>query len=411
MEQNKVHNAPIPFSPPRIDEASIAEVVDTLRSGWITTGPKTKEFEKRISAYCGAQKTICLNSGTAAMEMMLHWYGIGPGDEVIIPAYTYCATANVVEHSGATIKMVDVNPDDFNMSIEAVRDAITEKTKVIVPVDIGGFPCDYDAHIDLVNEEGVKKQFSPNNDKQRTLGRIMILADAAHSFGASYKGKMSGASADASAFSFHAVKNLTTAEGGALVFNMPKGFDVQEIYKTMNTLSLHGQSKDALAKSTAGGWRYDVNAAGFKCNMTDIHASLGLVEITRYKENLARRKEIFEKYDKAFESRQWAQLPIYSSDDKISSYHLYMLRIKNCSEEQRNEIMKKIAQDNISVNVHFIPIPMLSFYKERGFDIADYPVAFDNYSREISLPVYYNLTDEQVDRVIISIIHSVEAIL
>lgn len=411
MEQKNLHNAPIPFSPPRIDEASIAEVVDTLRSGWITTGPKTKEFEKRISVFCGTQKTLCLSSGTASMEMMLHWYGIGEGDEVIIPAYTYCATANVVMHSGAILKMVDVNSKDFNISVEAVKAAISEKTKVIIPVDIGGLPCDYDELFALVNDPEIKAKFKAGNEKQEKLGRIMIMADAAHSFGASYKGKRSGSIADASAFSFHAVKNLTTAEGGGLTFNLPEAFDLEEIYQSMNTQSLHGQSKDALAKSSVGEWRYDVNAAGFKSNMTDIHASLGLVEIGRYKENLAKRKEIFEKYNEAFSKRRWAEIPTSDTEDKTSSYHIYMLRIKNCTEEKRDAIMREIAKKNISVNVHFIPVPMLSFYKEQGFDTANFPRTHDNYSREISLPVFYDLSDVQIDRIINSMITSVEEIL
>jgi len=411
MDESKAHKKPIPFSPPRIDEESIAEVVDTLRSGWITTGPKTKEFEKRITSYCGAKKTICLNSATAAMEMALRWYGIGEGDEVIIPAYTYCATANVVLHSGAKPVMVDVNEDDFNISINAIKAAITNKTKAIVPVDIAGYPCDYDELYDLVNSAEIRDKFQAKNDLERKLGRIMILADAAHSFGAVYKGRTSGSLADASAFSFHAVKNLTTAEGGALVFNLDDSFNLEEIYSEINTMSLHGQSKDAFFKMQIGAWRYDVKQAGYKCNMTDIHASLGLVELNRYDENLKRREEIVKSYSNSFGKKNHFQLPLFESDEKKSSFHLYLLRIKNISEAQRDEIIQKISEDKIAVNVHFIPLPELSQYKDLGYMISDYPIAYRNYSCEISLPVYYDLSDDDMDRIINSVNNAVDTIL
>lgn len=411
MPQTKSDKAYIPFSPPRIDERSIAEVMDTLRSGWITTGPKTKNFEKKIEAYCGSGRVLCLNSATAAMEMILRWYGIGLGDEVIIPAYTYCATANVVDHTGATIKIVDINSNDFNISIDAIRQAISEKTKVIVPVDIGGLPCDYDEIRSLVNEPEIRAKYTPKNEKEEKFGRIMILADAAHSFGASYKGRLSGTLADISAFSFHAVKNLTTAEGGALVLNVSETFDEDAIYNQLNIDSLHGQSKDALAKQQLGAWRYDVIKAGHKCNMTDLAASLGLVEIDRYKENLAKREDIFNKYSAAFSRFDWAELPINKDEVKVSSYHLYMLRIKDITEFQRDEIIEEIAKENIAVNVHFIPIPQLTYYKEKGFSIDDFPHSYEAFSREISLPVYYNLSDEGVERVIKATINAVQKVM
>lgn len=411
MAHTKSDKTYIPFSPPRIDEASIAEVIDTLRSGWITTGPKTKAFEKKIEAYIGGGRVLCLNSATAAMEMILRWYGIGSGDEVIIPSYTYCATANVVDHRGATIRMVDINPDDFNISVNRISEAINERTKAIVPVDIGGVPCDYDEIMQLVKSPEVLSKFSPKNENEEKLGRIMVLSDGAHSFGAKYKGVSTGLLADATAFSFHAVKNLTTAEGGALVLNLPDKFDRELIYQELNTDSLHGQSKDALAKQQLGGWRYDVKSAGHKCNMTDLAASLGLVEIERYDENLSRRREIFEQYSTAFSEFSWAENPLFKWPDKVTSYHLYMLRIRNITGDQRDEIIRMIAQENIAVNVHFIPIPELTYYKKMGFSIQEFPNAQDSYLREISLPVYYNLTNHQVERVVEATINAVSKVI
>ena len=400
----------IPFSPPRIDELTIKEVTDTLLSGWITTGPKTKRFEKELSAYTGARTTICLNSATAGLELVLHWYGIGPGDEVIVPAYTYCATANVVVHCGAKPVMVDVRGSDFNIDVEAVRRAITEKTKVIIPVDIGGMPCDYEALMNLVNEPEITDRFHSSNDLQKALGRIMVLSDSAHSFGATYHGKKTGVLCDGTGFSFHAVKNLTTAEGGAVSLNLPENIDCEEAYRTLNTLSLHGQSKDALSKSKLGGWRYDVLEPGYKCNMTDIQASIGLVELSRYdSEMLPRRKQIFEAYTRALSGKSWAQLPVYKEADRESSYHLYQLRIKGITEEIRDRIIDDIYRREVAVNVHFIPLPMLTAYKKRGYNIQDYPVTYDNYSREISLPVYYDLSDENVETVLSAVISAVEA--
>jgi len=395
---------PIPFSPPRIDDKTIAEVTATLKSGWITTGPRVKEFEKRIAQYVGVEKVVCLNSASAGLELILRWFGVQEGDEVIVPAYTYCATANVVVHCGAKPVMVDVNANDFNINIQNIEKAITEKTKVIIPVDFAGFPCDYDELNQLVNNENIRHQFTPHTLEQELLGRILILSDAAHSIGATYKGNRTGSLTDITVFSFHAVKNLTTAEGGAICLNLPAPFNLEDIYKQLCIKSLHGQSKDALAKTQIGSWRYDVCEAGYKCNMTDILAAIGLVELERYEDDmLIRRKHIFDKYTKFFSKDERFEVPVYETDTKTSSYHVYPLRIKNITEKERDAIIQQIAMKNISVNVHFIPLPMLSFYKNCGYNILDFPVAYDNYAREISLPVYYGLTDEQVERVIAAI--------
>ena len=399
----------IPFSPPRIDEKTLQEVREALLSGWITTGPRTKLFEKKINEYIGAKTTVCFNSATAGMELVLRWYGIKQGDEVIIPAYTYCATGNVVLHCGAKPVMVDVNEDDFNISLQKIREAITEKTKVIIAVDMAGYPCDYTEIMATVNEPEIKELYNPSTPEQKQLGRIMVFSDAAHSFGAYYKGKTTGTLADGTAFSFHAVKNLTTAEGGSVSFNLPDGFDHEAIYKTMNMLSLHGQSKDALSKAKLGGWRYDVLFAGYKCNMTDLQAAIGLVEIDRYdSETLVKRKEIFEAYSAAFSKYAWAKIPIYSSKDKTTSYHLYQLRINNITEEIRDRIIDDIAASQVAVNVHFIPLPMLTVFKNEGYKIEDYPQTYKNYASEISLPVYYDLSPEQINTVIAAVVHAVE---
>src|SRR6056297_2161206 len=387
----------IPFSPPRMDQKIVDEVTDTLLSGWITTGPKTKRFEKEISAYTGAKTTICFNSATAGIELVLRWFGVGEGDEVIIPAYTYCATANVVVHCGAKPVMVDTLPDSFNLDPEKVREAITDRTKVIVPVDIAGYPCNYDELIAIIHDEVTKARFSPHTPEQEMLGRIMLMADSAHGFGASYKGKKLGSIADGTAFSFHAVKNLTTAEGGAVCLNMPEPFDHDEMYRMLNLMSLHGQSKDALSKMQKGAWRYDVTIPGYKCNMTDIQAAIGLVELSRYdSETLPRRKELCALYDRGFSDKPWAIIPQFIDSDCETSYHLYQLRIAGVSEEQRDAIIQKIADRDIAVNVHFIPLPMLTAYKNMGYKMSDFPNAYAQYASEISLPLYYNLTDEQV---------------
>jgi dTDP-4-amino-4,6-dideoxygalactose transaminase len=396
----------IPFSPPHINQKAIDEVIKVLKSGWITTGPRTKQFEKELTKYCGNHATLCLNSATAGLEIMLRWFGVKEGDEVILPAYTYCATANVIIHCGATPVFVDVNASDFNISIEQIEKAITSKTKVIMPVDFAGYPCNYDAINALVVK--YKDKFNSRTEEQKTLNRILILSDSAHSIGAFYKGKRTGSLTDVSVFSFHAVKNLTTAEGGAVALNLPEPFDNEAIYQSLCIKILHGQNKDALAKTQKGNWRYDVVEAGYKCNMTDIAAAIGLVELERYdRETLKVRQHIFEQYDAAFSKYDWAQLPEHKTNDKISCYHLYPLRIKGITEEQRDAIIKNIFDCDVSVNVHFIPVPMMSFYKNLGYDIKNYLVTYDNYSREISLPVYYDLNDEQVKTVIDAVIKSV----
>jgi dTDP-4-amino-4,6-dideoxygalactose transaminase len=389
----------IPFSPPRIDDKICNAVVETLKSGWITTGPKTKLFEQKISSYCNVPNTLCLNSATAGLETMLRWFGVSENDEVIIPAYTYSATANVVIHCGAKPVMVDVNPDDFNISIKEIEKAITPNTKVIIPVDFAGFPADYDEIMNLVN--AYKHLFQPKNEKQEQLGRIMVLSDAAHSFGAIYKGKKTGSLCDATVFSFHAVKNLTTAEGGAIALNLPSPFDNQKIYQYLCIKTLHGQNKDALAKTQKGNWKYDIIEAGYKYNMTDILASIGLVELERYdNDTLIKRKKIFDFYSEELKKLPNVQLPIYETSTKKSSYHVYALRIKGINEQQRDAIIQEIFNQDVSVNVHFIPLPMLSFYKSLGYDIKNYPVAYDNYAREISLPVFYDLSDGQMKMVV-----------
>lgn len=401
----------IPFSPPRIDQAIIDEVNAALQSGWITTGPRTKEFEKRISAYCDAKTTICLNSASAGLELMLRWFGVGEGDEVILPAYTYTATANVIMHTGATPIFVDIN-DDFNISLAEIEKAITPRTKVIMPVDLAGFPCDYDEINALVRRADIVKMFSANHGNQQKLGRIMVLSDAAHSIGAIYKGKKTGCLTDVTVFSFHAVKNLTTAEGGAICLCLPAPFDNDEEYKYLNTKSLHGQSKDALAKMQPGNWRYDIVEPGYKCNMTDITAAIGLIELARYDNDmLVRRKTIFDLYTQLLSKQDFAIIPTYHTLDKVSSYHVYPLRIKGITEEQRDEIMKYIFEQQVSVNVHFIPLPMMSFYKGMGYKIEDYPQSYKNYSCEISLPVYYDLTNEQVETVVNAVVYAVNKVI
>ena len=399
----------IPFSPPRIDQKVIDEVVDTLKSGWITTGPKTKEFERRLTAYCGNKATLAVNSNTVGLEVVLRWFGVQEGDEVIVPAYTYCATANVIVHCGAKPVMVDVNADDFDVCLEKVREAITDKTKVIMPVDLGGMPCAYDELFELVEAEDVKTLFQAKTEEQGKLGRILILSDSAHSIGAEYKGRKAGCLADVSVFSFHAVKNLTTAEGGAIMLNLPEPFDNEEVYRYLCTYTLHGQNKDALAKTKKGAWRYDVLVSGFKGNMTDIMASIGLVELSRYEDDtLHYRKCIYDQYTDAFSRYGWAELPIYETEDRKSSYHVYCLRVKGITEQQRDEIIQRIFDKDVSVNVHFQPLPLLSAFKNKGYKIEDYPVAYDNYCREISLPVWYGLSEEMVKTVIDAVICSVE---
>lgn len=390
----KIRN--IPFSPPDITQEEIDEVVDTLKSGWITTGPKTKLFESQIANYCNTSKAVCLNSATAAMEMTLRLLGIGPGDEVITSAYTYSASASVIDHVGAKIVLVDTAKDSYEMDYEKLGQAITEKTKAIIPVDIAGVMCDYDKLFEVVN--GKKSLFKSNNNFQEAIGRVVILADAAHSFGAIYKGKNSGEVADFTCFSFHAVKNLTTAEGGAVTWSDIVGIDNEEIYKQFMLLSIHGQSKDALAKTRLGGWEYDIVAPYYKCNMTDIMASLGLAQLRRYSELLSKRMEIIERYNESLKDLNIQVLNHYT-EDKISSGHLYLVRLLNKDETFRNKLIEKLAEKGIATNVHYKPLPMHTAYKDLGFDIKDYPNAFNMYKNEITLPLHTLLSDEDVEYV------------
>lgn len=400
----------IPFSPPRIDDLICNEVVAALKSGWITTGPRTKEFEKQITTYCGNKATLCLNSATAGLEIMLRWFGVGPGDEVILPAYTYSATANVIIHCGATPVFVDVNESDFNINPAEIERAITPKTKVVMPVDFAGWPCDFETINNIVVKH--KNKFVPANDIQKQLGRILVLSDAAHSFGAIYKGKKTGSLCDVSVFSFHAVKNLTTAEGGAVALNLPEPFINEDVYKYLCIKTLHGQNKDALAKTQKGNWRYDIIEAGYKCNMTDIAAAIGMVELKRYdNDTLKRRREIFDRYTGSYKNDNRFILPVYENSQATGCYHLFPLRIKNITEPQRDQIIKEIFDRDVSVNVHFIPVPSMSFYKGLGYDIKNYPVTYKNYSCEISLPVYYDLDNEKVDIVIKAVMDSINKVL
>ncbi|MFN4122984.1 MAG: DegT/DnrJ/EryC1/StrS family aminotransferase [Flavobacteriales bacterium] len=402
----------IPFSPPHIDNAIIAAVNEALLSGWITTGPRTKLFEKKLSEYCAVPSVLCLNSATAGLELMLRWFGVGPGDEVILPAYTYAATANVVMHCGAKPVFADSSVYNFNINPDCIRKLITERTKVIMPVDFGGLPCDYDAINALVRSEEILKLFKPANDKQEKLGRIMVLSDAAHSIGGIYKGKKTGSLTDVSVFSFHAVKNLTTAEGGAIALNLPEPFDNAEVYNYLCIKSLHGQNKDALAKMQKGNWRYDIIEPGYKCNMTDIVAAIGLVELERYESfTLPTRRKIMEAYSKRLGEYAWAELPVIESADKTSSFHLYPLLIKGVDEAQRDEIIKRIFDADVSVNVHFIPVPEMSFYQSQGYELRNYPFAKYYYEREISLPVYVDLSDEQIEMVIKAVVDAVQSVI
>lgn len=394
----------IPFSPPYIDEDVINEVVDSLKSGWITTGPKVKSLESEIKNFSCAQQVLCVNSWTSGAIMMLTWLGVKSGDEVIVPAYTYSATALAVLHAGAKPVMVD-SGDDLNISVNAIRKAITPRTKAIIPVDIAGFPCDYDAIMSLVTEEGIKSQFVPESENQQKLGRILVLNDAAHSLGAWYKkGIRTGGETDVAIFSLHAVKNITTAEGGAICLNLPEPFNNEKLYCELRQMSLNCQTKDAFSKSKAGGWRYDIVGLGMKINMADVNAAIGLAQIRKYDELLVERKRVFETYDNFFSKYKWAKLPPAEKDGRKTSYHIYALRIKDFSEDQRDEMINEIAQKDVAVNVHFIPMPMLSFFKEQGYNIEDYPVAYNNFKNEISLPIYPQLTTEQVEYVVKTVI-------
>ncbi len=387
----------IPFSPPDISELEISAVVEAMRSGWITTGPKTKLFEDKISQYCGTHKAVCLNSATAAMEMTLYMLGVGPGDEVITSAYTYSSSASVIHHVGAKIVLVDTAQNSFEMDYSKLADAITERTKVIIPVDLGGVMCDYDRIFEVA--ESRKHLYQPNNDTQKLFDRVIIMADAAHSFGASYHSKVSGGVADFSCFSFHAVKNLTTAEGGAITWKEREGLDNEEVYKQLMLLSLHGQNKDAMNKLELGAWEYDIISPAYKCNMTDLTAAFGLAQMARFESLINYRKRVYQRYMNAL-----GQLDLdflhHEMADKQGNYHLFMVRVHGIDEQKRNRIIAQMAGWRIACNVHFKPLPLFTAYKNLGFDIKDFPNAFAQYANEITLPSHTHMTDEKVDYVL-----------
>lgn len=387
----------IPFSPPDISEAEVQEVAEALRSGWITTGPRTKEFERQIADYCGTSKAVCLNSATACMESILRALGVGSGDEVITSAYTYTASASIVCHVGGTLKLVDTAPDSFEMDYDKLADAITEKTKVIIPVDLGGVVCDYEKIFTVV--ESKRHLFKPNNKIQEAFGRVIVLADAAHAFGANWHGKMCGSIADFTSFSFHAVKNLTTAEGGALTWRDREGIDNEDLYKHFQLLSLHGQNKDALAKTKLGAWEYDIIAPYYKCNMTDVMAGIGLAQFKRYPDLLYRRRQIIERYNDALKDLPVQVLNHYD-ENHSSSGHLYLTRLLGKTMEERNNVIEKMAERGIACNVHYKPLPMMTAYRSMGFDIKDYPNAYKQFLNEITLPLHTRLSNEDVEYVI-----------
>lgn len=400
----------INFAPPYIDNSVIDEVVDSLKSGWITTGPKVKALEQEIKNFSGAKEVLCVNSWTSGAIMMLRWLGIKEGDEVIVPAYTYSATALAVLHAGAKPVMVDSN-EDFNISVDAIRKAITSKTKAIIPVDIAGFPCDYDAIMSLVKEEKYLNLYSAESLFQEKLGRILVMNDAAHSLGAFYSpGIRTGSETDVAIFSLHAVKNITTAEGGAICLNLPKPFDNDELYKELRQMTLNCQTKDAFSKSKAGGWRYDINGFGMKINMADVNAAIGLAQMRKYNELLTERKRVFDRYSEVLGKYDWAILPPSKIAGKETSYHIYALRLKDANEQFRNEVIDEIAKHEVAVNVHFIPMPMLTFFKNMGYKIDDYPQAYKNFCNEVSLPIYPQLTEEEVDYVLKTVISSYEKV-
>lgn len=387
----------ISFSPPDVGILEAEQVVDALRSGWITTGPKTKELERQIAEFCGANRAVCLGSQTACAEMTLHLLGVGIGDEIITTAYTYTASASVACHVGAKLILVDTQKDSFEMDYDKLAEAITDKTKVIIPVDLGGVPCDYDKIFEVV--ESKKHLFHPKNEIQKAIGRVIVMADTAHAFGAIWHKKPVGSFADFSSFSFHAVKNFTTAEGGAVTWKKINGIDDEDIYHQYQLLSLHGQSKDALAKTQLGAWEYDVVGPWYKCNMTDVIAGIGLAQMQRYPQMLKRRKDIITRYDAAFKPLGIEALPHYTEEHQ-SSGHLYITRIPGVTLEQRQEIIVKMAEAGIACNVHYKPLPMMTAYKKLGFDIKDYPNAYNHFANEITLPLHTKLTDEQVNYVI-----------
>ena len=383
----------IPFSPPDISDGEINEVIDTLKSGWITTGPKTKELERRLSEFTNTPKTVCLNSATAALELTLRVLGIGEGDEVIVPAMTYTASCSVIYHVGAKAVIVDIAEDSHEMDYDALANAITENTKAVIPVDLAGIPCDYDKIFEVV--ESKKHLFKANSEYQEKLGRVAVVADGAHALGSTYKGKKIGSVADFTTFSFHAVKNFTTAEGGSVTWKQNENFDNEELYREYQIYSLHGQTKDALAKTKAGSWEYDIVIPGYKCNLTDIAASIGLVQLDRYPKLLERREDIISQYNKGFEGTRITALS-HSSEDYRSCGHLYITHVEGATFEQRGEIIVKMAERGISCNVHYKPLPLLTAYKNLGFDIENYPNAYNYYVKEITLPLHTRLSDEDV---------------
>lgn len=386
----------IPFSPPFVDDDIINEVVDSLSSGWITTGPKVKALEEEVCKLTNVSHVVCVNSWTSGAILVLKWFGIKEGDEVIVPAYTYSATALAVLHCGATPVMVDIT-GDFTIDVNSIEKAITSRTKAIMPVDIAGWPCEYDAINALVNRNSVKNQFNAESEKQALLNRILVISDAAHSIGAMYKGTPAGKLTDLTIFSFHAVKNITTAEGGAICLNLPDSFDSEAEYKLMKLYTLNGQNKDAFTKSQAGGWKYDILFAGLKVNMPDVCAAIGLAQIRKYDSLLLQERErVARSYHAFFSKYKQFELPPLEDENRKSCFHLYALRLINCTEVQRDSIIEEITQKGVAVNVHFIPMPMLTVFKNLGYKIEDYPVAYDNYSREISLPIYPQLTKEQI---------------
>jgi dTDP-4-amino-4,6-dideoxygalactose transaminase len=396
----------IPFSPPFVDDEVINEVIDSLSSGWITSGPKVEALEEEICNLTGITRSVCVNSWTSGAILVLKWYGIKEGDEVIIPAYTYSATALAVIHCGAKPVMIDIT-DDFTINTALIEQAITDKTKVIMPVDIAGWPADYTGIIDIVNKDSVKNLFTPTSSKQIALGRILVLSDAAHSIGAYYNGLPACHLADITIFSFHAVKNITTAEGGAICLNLPDSFDNEAEYKLMKLYTLNGQNKDAFSKTQGGGWKYDILFAGLKINMPDLCAAVGLAQIRKYASDLLPlRKKIANYYQSFFCQYPFFELPPLLTSNRESSYHLYALRIVNISEDQRDQIIDEITNLGVAVNVHFIPMPMLTLFKDLGYKIEDFPASYDNYSREISLPIYPQLTNEQLDYICQAVVSS-----
>lgn len=401
----------IPFSPPFIDEQIKREVLDTLDSGWITSGPKVLALEKLVAEQVDIDHVACCNSATSGLMLLLHWYGVTRGDEVIVPAYTYAATALAVLHVGATPVMVDCG-NDFNMDVAKIREKITANTKVIIPVDIAGWPCDYEQIFDLVKEAGIKSQFEAKSENQKKLDRIMVLADSAHSIGGIYQKKPIGNWGDFAVFSFHAVKNITTAEGGAMCINLPHPFDQGEVYRQLKLWSLNGQTKDALAKTNGAGWKYDIVYPGFKMNMPDICAAIGLAQLRKYQSFiLPERQRVFDSYVRLFSAYPWAELPPANTNEKKSSCHLFALRIVGISEVERDKMIDSITANGVSVNVHFQPLPLLTVFRERGYDIVDFPSAYDSYSREISLPIYPELDIEKISYIVTSVANAYQEVV